>query len=86
MALSIKHPQADKLARELADITGASMTQAVIMALKEQLKREKGKQQRGHTVLEETLTAISQRCAALPVLDDRAPDSILGYDEQGLPN
>jgi len=28
---------------------------------------------------------ISDRCAALPVLDDRTPDEIIGYDEFGVP-
>jgi antitoxin VapB len=27
--------------------------------------------------------AISDRCAALPVLDHRAPEDIIGYNEQG---
>ena len=31
------------------------------------------------------LTAIRLRCAALPVLDERQPDDIIGYDEHGLP-
>ena len=29
--------------------------------------------------------AIIARVAALPVLDDRTPDEIIGYDEDGLP-
>lgn len=35
----------------------------------------------------EELAAISKRCAALPVLDARSPDEILGYADnpQGLP-
>ncbi|CLS67924.1 antitoxin [Mycobacterium tuberculosis] len=33
----------------------------------------------------EELAAIGRRCAALPVLDTRAADTILGYDERGLP-
>jgi hypothetical protein len=28
---------------------------------------------------------ISRRCAALPVLDSRSPDEMLGYDQNGLP-
>jgi antitoxin VapB len=35
--------------------------------------------------LSEELLAIGRRCAALPELDPRAPDEILGYDENGLP-
>lgn len=32
------------------------------------------------------LDAIALRCAALPVLDERSEEEILGYDEQGLPS
>ena len=31
------------------------------------------------------ISAIALRCAALPVLDDRSDDEILGYDQHGLP-
>jgi antitoxin VapB len=31
------------------------------------------------------LRCIQERVAALPVLDDRTPDEIIGYDENGLP-
>ncbi|MGH8997007.1 MAG: type II toxin-antitoxin system VapB family antitoxin [Acidimicrobiales bacterium] len=31
------------------------------------------------------LDAIALRCAALPLLDDRPEEEILGYDEHGLP-
>ena len=31
------------------------------------------------------LLEIGTRCAALPVLDPRSGDEILGYDEHGLP-
>jgi antitoxin VapB len=39
MALSIKTEEADKLARDLATLTGETMTQAVTIALKERLER-----------------------------------------------
>lgn len=39
MALSIKTVAADRLARELAALTGETMTQAVTEALKERLER-----------------------------------------------
>jgi antitoxin VapB len=35
MTLSIRHPQADALARRLAEIDGTSITDAVVAALKE---------------------------------------------------
>ncbi|MBO9559123.1 MAG: type II toxin-antitoxin system VapB family antitoxin [Caulobacter sp.] len=41
MALSIKTDEADQLARDLAKLTGETMTQAVTVALKERLDREK---------------------------------------------
>lgn len=31
------------------------------------------------------LMEISRRCAALPILDHRSEDEILGYDENGIP-
>jgi len=33
----------------------------------------------------EELATIRRRCAALPVIDDRPAEKILGYDERGLP-
>ncbi|HEX4955514.1 MAG TPA: type II toxin-antitoxin system VapB family antitoxin [Thermoanaerobaculia bacterium] len=83
MALSIKHPEADLLARELAAVTGESLTDAVLNALKERLRRLRGRPTAPR--LQDELAAIRKRCAALPVLDSRSADEILGYDEHGLP-
>ncbi len=44
MALSIRNDEADRLARELAEETGESLTDAVLNALRERLDRER----RGH--------------------------------------
>jgi antitoxin VapB len=82
MALRIDNPQAENLAKELANRTGESVAQAVITALRERLERETRRQQPS---LAEDLVRIGQECAALPVLDERTPDEILGYDENGLP-
>ena len=84
MALSIKHPEADRLARELAESTGEGITEAVINALRERLARQKKRRPRGRPLSEE-LRAIGERVAAMPVLDSRSPDEILDYDERGLP-
>lgn len=83
MALSIKHPEADRLARELAKSTGEGLTEAVIKALRERLARQRGR--KAGRRLSEELRAIGERCAALPVLDERTPEEILGYDDRGLP-
>ena len=39
---------------------------------------------RGSLPLTEELAAIRRRCAALPVLDTRSAEEIIGYDEVGL--
>ena len=83
MALSIKDPEADRLAREVSALTGETLTDAVKAALAERLARERRK--RGVTLsLAERLDAIALECAALPTFDDRSPDEILGYDERGM--
>lgn len=83
MALSIKDPEADRLARELAARTGETLTETVVVSLRERLARETG---RSHPIaLREELAAIRRRCASLPVLDDRSAEEIIGYDEHGLP-
>lgn len=84
MALSLKHPEADRLAREVANATGEGITEAVINALRERLARLK-KRRRSVRPLSEELRAIGERVAAMPVLDSRSSDEILGYDERGLP-
>ncbi len=84
MPLSIKHPEADRLARQLAAKTGESLTDAVINALREKLARHPARGT-AHRLSHE-LRAIRERCAKLPVLDPRAPDEILGYDDHGLPH
>jgi antitoxin VapB len=83
MALSIKNPEADQLARKLSGVTGLSLTDAVLKALREQLRRETGNP--SVSGLASDLRAISERCSALPDLDVRTPEEIMGFDEHGLP-
>lgn len=83
MALNIKNPEAHRLASELAKITGETLTEAVVRSLRERLQRESGKREGGDVA--EKLMEIGRRCAALPVLDPRTPDEIIGYDEHGVP-
>ena len=83
MALNIRNPEAEALAADLARLTGETKTAAVTRALREQLNRVR--RDRSGMGLADRLVAIGKECAALPVLDDRAPDEILGYDEDGLP-
>ena len=85
MPISIKTPEADRLARPLAATTGETITVAVIIAMRERLAREERKRQNTDALLEE-VRAISHHCASLPVLDTRTDDEILGYDENGIPS
>ncbi len=82
MAFSIKHPEADRLVRELTARTGEGLTEAVINALRERLERTQRRTPRG---LSQTLQRIGRECAALPELDAREADDILGYGADGLP-
>ncbi|MFZ5470521.1 MAG: type II toxin-antitoxin system VapB family antitoxin [Myxococcota bacterium] len=82
MALNIKHPEADRLARELAERTGETITDAVVTALRERLSREKAK---GGVRLKDEIMTISRRAASLPRRTGRSADEILGYDDRGLP-
>jgi antitoxin VapB len=83
MALNIRNPETERLANSLAKLTGETKTSAVTKAIKlrlQQLHREKSRRR-----LADELDEIARHCAALPVLDARAPDEILGYDDKGLP-
>jgi ribonuclease VapC len=46
MSLNIKNPEVHELAKELAELTGESMTEAVLVALKERLARERNTEER----------------------------------------
>ena len=83
MALNIRNPHTEHLAESLAKLTGETKTQAVTKALTDRLERIR--RERSGRSLAQELDEIALRCAALPVLDNRAADDILGYDESGLP-
>jgi antitoxin VapB len=83
MALSLKDPETDRLAREVAKLTGESLTEAVRTALAERLERERRKRG-GARSLVERLNEIALHCAALPTYDRRTPDEIIGYDDKGM--
>jgi antitoxin VapB len=83
MALNIKNPEAEHLARELAKQTGESVTEAIRNALKDRLLRVRGR--RTARSLLEDVQDILVRVDALPTLDRRSEDRILDYDERGLP-
>lgn len=79
MVLSIKSERADRLARELAQLTGESITEAVVASLEHRLEGERLRRR------PPDLSDILERFAGLPVLDERSSDEILGFDADGLP-
>ena len=80
MVLSIKSAEADQLARELAEMTGESITEAVVASLKTRLDLERRRHRN------RALDDIIERFQELTVLDERSPGDIIGYDEHGLPS
>lgn len=83
MAFSIKNEEADRLVRALAERTGEGITDVVLGALREELKRVSGR--RSGLGLSDDIARMQDRIAALPVLDNRCDDEILGYNDAGLP-
>ena len=83
MPLSIKNPETEKLAREISKETGESLTDAITNALRDRLQRIRGRRHAKNLIQE--VDDILRRVDALPVLDDRSEEEILGYDSQGLP-
>jgi antitoxin VapB len=83
MALSIRNHQVEQAARELSKRTGETLTEAILIALRERLERVTGR--RRPISLAEQLDEIAKRCAGLPLLDSRSDDEILGYDPNGIP-
>jgi antitoxin VapB len=79
MALSIRNPEVERLARRLAAANGTKLTEEILDALRQ---RELAAEIQARP-LAERLRDISRRCAALPDQDQRPVDEILGYDLHG---
>ena len=81
MALNIKDDETDRLARELAKLTGQPITAAVRDAIAAQLASLR--RQRPATGLD--LGDIIARGRARQTLDNRPEDDILGCGADGIP-
>jgi antitoxin VapB len=83
MSLNIKKPEAHRMARELAEITGESVTDAVTEALRERLERVKGRK-KGE--LAEQIMQIAKEAAPHIRKGFKSTDvADMLYDEYGLP-
>lgn len=83
MALNIKNVEADRLAHELAQTTGETITEAVTTALRERLSAVR--RQRERERVRADVSGLQAFVASLPDRDARSAEEILGYDAFGLP-
>ena len=81
MSLNIKNEEAHRLARELASVTGESMTVAVSEAIRERLDRVRENSKKG---MAERLMKIARECGPLWKKPYVSVEELL-YDEKGLP-
>jgi antitoxin VapB len=86
MALNIKNAETEKLVRELARRRGQGITEVLTDVLRREVERERRKPKSADDIDEKMrrIDAIVQEFKKLPVLDDRSPDEIIGYNEHGL--
>jgi len=83
MVLSIRNPEAERLAEAVARLAGETQTEAVTQALRARLARLR--RERAGRRLADELDDIGRHCAQLPVMDRRTTDETLGYDDNGVP-
>jgi antitoxin VapB len=77
--LYVKNPAAHRLAEQISKRMGVTLSDAVVSALEEKIQKT------GRPVNRARVDALIDRIGALPVLDAREPDEILGYDDFGIP-
>ena len=83
MSLNIKNEETHRLVRQLARLTGESMTSAVEQAVRERLDRVRSVQDSG---MADRLLKIGKECAPLWKEPYRSVDhGEMLYDEKGLP-
>lgn len=80
MGLTITDESLAQMIRDLAQRKGVTVDEAVREAVAKEAEREAEVARK-----KAELRRIQAELAALPVYDDRPPDEIIGYDENGLP-
>lgn len=90
--ITIDDPETERVARELAARGGETVEDFIRKAVRAQAAAEAPVHSAPADVSPEirdrrlaALREFQESIAALPVLDPRSPDEILGYDENGLP-
>ena len=77
--LYIKNPVAHRLAEQVSKRMGLNLSDAVLSSLEEKLQKT------GRPLNRTRVDALCARIGALPVVDVRTPEEILGYDAFGTP-
>jgi antitoxin VapB len=85
VSLNLKNPKAHELATELADLTGESLTTAVILALEERLRNERRKREKQKSTSARILEFSRRFSAGLPAKLKSEDHGALLYGEDGLP-
>ena len=82
MPINIKDAATDAKVRELAALTGESITDAVRVAIEQRLRRESPRRRAG---VAERLVALGASLSARPRLQGGDADAAIGYDKFGAP-
>lgn len=80
VSLNIKNPEVHRTAARLAKIQGTTITEAVLKAVRAELGRQ---EPRGAADEVHRMEQYARRLVAMPLLDDRPADEILGYEAEG---
>ena len=89
MALNIRNPETERLARNIAEATGKPLPTVVKEAIAAKAEADgvddDAPKQRRKKLDFDKLNAIIERAATRPVLDARTADEIIGYNAYGVP-
>ena len=82
MGIIIKNADTERKIRTLARRTGETLTEAVTQAVEDRLARLPAPRRR-HKLDRGRISELLAKFDAMPVVDLRTPDEIIGYNERG---
>ena len=85
MALVIDNPETERLVEELARKTGHNPDEAIAELIRERLGAGPSEALFDPPDIWDRIREIQDRVAAMPDVDTRSADEIIGYDEYGVP-
>lgn len=80
MSVHVLEPEVEELVVRLTALTGETENDAILKAVQQRLDALSSSETEARL---SRMRAISARIAAMPVLDDRSADEIMGYNEHG---